>query len=328
MQVMKKILNYTESVLEGRLISYDEMLELANIPNRSLPFLLAGADAIRAAYMGDGVDVCAIVNARSGRCTEDCRYCAQSKHYQTNVSVYPLLDKKILLSKAQEAEKGGAGRFALVTSGKGMEKDHEFSQILEAAELILSKTKLKLCCSLGEVNEEHCEALRKVGVTRYHHNIETSRNFYADICSTHSFEDRLHTIRIVKEAGLEVCTGGILGMGESIKDRIDMAFEIREMGVCSVPLNLLNPIQGTPMEKQIPLLPLEILKTFALFRYILPKTEIRMAGGRERNLRDLQATAFMGGINGIMVGGYLTTHGRAYADDMRMLADVGRQLLQ
>lgn len=324
MQEIKKIVYYTEKVLEGREISYKEAVDLADISRKRIPFLLAGADAVRAANVGGGVDVCAIVNARSGRCSEDCHYCAQSKFYQTKTKVYPLLAPKELLAKAQEAERRGAVRFSLVTSGRGMKQDQEFLKILEAAELILSRTNLQVCCSLGEINAKHCAALRKIGVTRYHHNVETSCQFYANICSTHTYEDRIKTIYIAKEAGLEVCSGGILGIGESLPDRISMAFELRSLEVHSIPLNLLTPIAGTPLENPLPLLPLEVLKTFALFRYILPKAEIRMAGGRERNLRDLQATALLSGMNGIMVGGYLTTGGRAYEDDKRMLNDLER----
>lgn len=313
-----------EKVLSGEEISREEASKLAVIPDNDIPFLLAMADKIRQKYVGDEVDLCAIVNGRSGRCTENCKYCAQSKYHDTNVAVYPLMAADEIVAKAKEAEAGGANRFAIVTSGKGMEGDREFPKILTALKRILDETNLKVCCSLGALTLENAKELKAAGVSRYHHNIETSRRNYPNICSTHSYDDRLTTIQVAKEAGLEVCSGGILGMNETMEDRLDMAFEIRGFGVHSIPLNILNPIKGTVFEHQAPLPPIEILKTFALFRFIVPNCGIRTAGGREVNLRDLQATSLMGGISGMMVGGYLTTGGRGYEDDRKMLADIGR----
>lgn len=326
MEEIKLMMQLGEKVLAGQEISFAEANGLAEISDENLPFLLAMADKIRKQYVGDAVDCCAIINGRSGRCTEDCKYCAQSKYHDTKVKVYPFMNETDILAKAKEAEAGGANRFAIVTSGKGMEGDREFPKILRALKQILQETKLSVCCSLGALTKETAEALKAAGVSRYHHNIETSRRNYANICSTHSYQERLATIQVAQAAGLEVCAGGIIGMNETIKDRLDMAFELKELGVHSVPINILNPIKGTVFEHQPPLEPIEILKTFALFRFILPKCGIRTAGGREVNLRDLQATALMSGISGMLVGGYLTTGGRDYQSDIKMIKDLGRSV--
>lgn len=311
-------------VLSGELINMAEARRLAAIDDENIPFLLAMADKIRKRYIGDTIDLCAIINGRSGRCSENCKYCAQSKYHDTNVSVYPFLDSDVIVAKAKEAENGGAGRFAIVTSGKGMEGDKEFPKIIHAIKRILNETNLKVCCSLGALTSESAAALKEAGVSRYHHNIETSRRNYVNICTSHNYDDRLTTIKIAQEAGLEVCSGGIIGMNETMDDRLAMAFELRELKVHSIPLNILNAIKGTAMEGQPPLKPLEILKTFALFRFIAPACGIRTAGGREVNLRDLQGTALLSGISGMLVGGYLTTGGRDYAADLKLVSDLER----
>ncbi|WIW70765.1 biotin synthase BioB [Anaerosinus gibii] len=319
------IVKLGEKVLNGEDISREEAESLGKIEEEDVAFLLSMADKIRSKFIGKEVDLCAIVNGRSGRCSENCKYCAQSKYHNTNVAVYPFLSVEEILAKAKEAEMGGANRFAIVTSGKGMEGDQEFPKILAAFRRILTETNLKVCCSLGALTMETARALKDAGVSRYHHNIETSRNNYKNICTTHTYEDRLKTIEIAHQAGLEVCSGGILGMNETLSDRISMAFDLRQAGVHSVPLNILNPIKGTAFEHQPPLSPLEILKSVAIFRFILPKCGIRTAGGREVNLRDLQGTALLSGISGMLVGGYLTTGGRKYQDDLKMIADLGRK---
>lgn len=323
-QQVRRIAQLCESVLGGHRLTREEARELAATEPQDLFFLFAAADRVRRRYVGDAVDLCAIVNARSGRCTENCKYCAQSKYHDTDVAVYPLLSETEILQRARDAEASGAARFAIVTSGKGMEGDREFPKILSAVRRILTETGLKVCCSLGALTPESARALKDAGVSRYHHNIETSEANYARICTSHTYDDRIRTIEIAQAAGLEVCSGGILGMNETLADRMDMAFALRDLGVHSIPLNLLNPIPGTPLAGQKPLLPLEILRSFALFRLIAPTCGIRTAGGREVNLRDLQALALCCGISGMLIGGYLTTGGRNCADDRRMLADLER----
>ncbi|SDF63031.1 biotin synthase BioB [Sporolituus thermophilus] len=324
---MDLILDLAHKVLDGGQLTMAEALALARTPDSDLPVLLAMADKIRQHYVGDGVDLCAIVNGRSGMCPENCAFCAQSAHHRAQVQVYSLLPEDELVAAAKQAEANGALRFAIVTSGRGMEDDDEFPKIVRALARIKRETRLKVCCSLGTLSRENAEALAAAGVSRYHHNVETSRSFYPQICSTHSYDDRVATIAVAKAAGMEVCSGGIIGLGETMEQRLEMAFELRGYGVDAVPINILNPIPGTALAHQPPLPPREILKTFALFRFILPTCGIRTAGGREVNLRDLQSLGLMSGISGMLIGGYLTTGGRASADDLQMIRDLGRQPL-
>lgn len=319
MSDIEMILTLGEKILRGSLIDIREAQSLSRVKKENLLFLMAMADKIRQKFDGNSVDVCSIINARSGRCSENCKYCAQSKYHDTDVEVYPFIEISEIVKKAKESEAHGANRFAIVTSGKGMEGDKEFPKILEAVSAMRKETRLNICCSLGALTNETAKALKNAGVTRYHHNIETSRRNYSSICTTHTYEDRIATIKLAQEAGLEVCSGGILGMNESMQDRIEMAFAIRELNVDSVPLNILNPIKGTVFANKAKMNPWEILKTFALFKFIAPKCQIRTAGGRELNLGDLQSNALLSGLSGIMIGGYLTTGGRSYEDDERML---------
>ncbi len=316
-----------QKVLTGGRLTMEESLVLAAMPDNDLPLLLAIADKIRQTFVGNAVDLCSIINGRSGMCSENCAFCAQSTYHKAEIQVYPLMSEDAIIAAAKEAEAGGALRFAIVTSGRGMEQDREFPQILNALRRIKKETCLRVCCSLGTLSLENALAIKEAGVSRYHHNLETCRSYYSAICTTHSYDDRVKTIKAAKEAGLEICAGGIIGLGESMKQRLQMAFELRELQVDSVPLNILNPIKGTGLANQPPLPPMEILKTFALFRFILPDRGLRTAGGREVNLRDLQAMALKSGINGMMIGGYLTTGGRDCDKDLQMIRDLGLQPL-
>jgi len=315
-----------QKILTGGLIERSDAYDLAKIKNGELPYLLAAADSIRQQFQGDEVHLCSILNGRSGRCSEDCSYCAQSVHHQTGVAVYPLLRIEEILCHAEAAQAAGVSHFSIVLSGRGMDEADEkatFDCVIAAYQAIQAKTDLKLCASLGSLSLEQAQRLKSVGVERYHHNVETSRDYYPMICRTHTYEDRIRTIEVAQQAGLAVCCGGIIGLGESLQQRIDMAFELREMSVGCVPINILNPIPGTKLESMAPLAPLEILKTIALFRFIVPQAVIRTAGGREKNLRDLQAMALLGGANGMLVGGYLTTSGRDSRLDLKMIEDLG-----
>lgn len=320
------IIEYAEKVLKGGEISREEAVKLINVPDQDTMLLLAMADKIRQRFNGDEVDVCAIVNARSGRCPENCKFCAQSAHYHTGVTEYPLLSVDELVEAAKKAKAGGAVRFSIVTSGRGQSKADDFENILQALTRIKKEVGIEICTSLGILTPEQATKLKEVGVTRYHANIETAPSHFPDICSTHSYEDKMSTIQAAKDAGIRVCSGGILGLNETPEQRVEMAFELKRLNIDSIPLNLLNQIEGTPFENNKSLTPLEILRAFAVFRFILPKALIRTAGGREVNLRDLQALALNGGMNGIMVGGYLTTGGRRPEDDKTMLKDLGRPL--
>jgi biotin synthase len=326
MNMRERIDELASKVVVGNLIDISEAHCLAQIEDKDLPFLLAAANLIRQHYQGDDVHLCSILNARSGRCSEDCSYCAQSIYHQTGVDTYPLLDADEVLKHAEASEKAGVSHFSIVISGKGMEGANEvaaFDKIIEIFTLIKEKTRLQLCASLGSLTLEQAERLRQVGVTRYHHNVETSSDYYPTICRTHTYEDRIQTVRIAKQAGLSVCSGGIIGMGESMLQRITMAFELRAMNIKCVPVNILNPVPGTRMEAAKPMPPLEILRTIAIFRFIMPQAIIRTAGGREKKLRDLQSMALFGGANGMLVGGYLTTAGRDSQLDIKLIEDLG-----
>lgn len=240
MSTLHTILTLGEKVLAGTPLERQEASQLAATPDADLPFLLAMADRIRQQYQGDTVDLCSILNGRSGRCSENCSFCAQSAHFETGVKTYRLLTEDELVDAAKAAEAHGALRFSIVTSGRGMETDQDFPRILAAYRRIRQETSLKLCASLGTLSPENARALKEAGVERYHHNIESSRGYYPTICTTHDFDARTATIHVAHEAGLEVCAGGILGLGETMEDRLDMAFELRDLKVHSVPLNILK----------------------------------------------------------------------------------------
>ena len=295
--------------------------DLLGIEDNLIPLMFHGACRIRDHYNGHGIKLCAIVNAKSGRCPEDCAFCAQSAHHKTQIEAYPLMEPQQILRKAQEAEAMGARRFSIVTSGKAL-TEKELEKVIQALRLIKEKTGLALCASVGMIAQQTALQLREVGLSRYHHNLETAPSFFPHICTTHRYEEDLDTLHNAKEVGLEVCSGGIFGLGESPKQRLELAYTLREMEVDSAALNFLNPIPGTPLEGTQSLTPLEILKSVALFRFILPDKDIRICGGREFGLRDLHPWIFWAGANGIMIGNYLTTKGRDYKADLQMIQDL------
>jgi biotin synthase len=299
---------------------------LLAIEHRLLPLLFYGASWIRAHYHRDGIKLCAIVNAKSGRCPEDCAFCAQSAHHRTRIDTYPLMTPHQILSKAREAAAMGAGRFSIVTSGKSLTAK-ELEEVIRAIELLKKETNLTLCASTGMISQDAAHRLKEAGLSRYHHNLETAPSFFPLICTTHAYGEDLETLNNVQEAGLEVCSGGIFGLGESPAQRLELAFTLREAGVNSVPLNFLNPIAGTPLEQTRRVAPLEILKFMALFRFILPDRDIRICGGREHGLQDLHPLIFWAGANGIMIGNYLTTRGRDHQADLQMIRDLGLEVV-
>lgn len=286
------------------------------------PFLLmAKASEIRENFKGRKVNLCSIVNAKSGICPENCRFCAQSAHHSTDAPVYPLISADQMIAAAAEARDSGAHCFGIVTSGTSISTEAEWQEIYRAIEGI-NKLGIRPCGSLGMLDRERARKLKEAGLFRYHHNLETSRSFFPFICTTHEYQEDMDTNMAAKEAGLSTCCGGIIGLGETMEQRIELALTLQEMDIDSVPINILNAIPGTPLEGTPPLRPMEILITVALFRFILPSKDIRLCGGKEKNLRQLLPMAIMAGCNGLMTGNYLTTPGREPRHDVEMIEDL------
>lgn len=321
----REIREIGDKVLGRGSVSLKEILPLSEAKGPDIMDLAAVANRVRDEFNGNKIDLCSLLNAKSGRCSEDCAFCAQSSHYKTETPVYPLMNADQMVREAKEAQKGKTGRFCLISSGRQL-NDKEFEVILNGLDRIRKETTLDLDCSLGTLSEERAESLKRVGVTRYNHNLETAESHFSQICTTHSFQDRVRTIEVLKERGFSICCGGIIGLGESPQQRLELAFSLRQLGIDCIPFNILNPRPGTPLEHSEPIPPLEIIKTIALFRLILPKGTLKIAGGREVNLRDLQPLALLAGANGLIVGNYLTTPGRKAEDDLTMLRDAGFEI--
>lgn len=309
-------------VLSGSSLTRDEALYLLSLEGAEVLELFALANRITRRYCGDVVDTCSIANAKCGLCSEDCSFCAQSAHHNSNISPHDLLPEEDILALAHFMEEAGATRFCIVTSGFTLGGE-EMRRILHTIERIRDETELSICTSIGHLSEERVRMLLEAGVTRIHHNLETSPDFFNRVCTTHSFEDRVYTVEVAKKAGFEVCCGGIIGLGESLLDRVELALRLRELEVDAVPLNILTPQPGTPLEDVTPPSPMEILKTLAVYRLLLPKVNLRLAGGREVNLRSLQSLALLSGANGLLLGNYLTTEGQSPEEDLQMIADLG-----
>ncbi|MDI6791069.1 MAG: biotin synthase BioB [Thermodesulfobacteriota bacterium] len=283
--------------------------------------LLARAEEVQRQFHGPIIEFCAITNAKSGACPHNCSFCAQSSHHRSLIKAYPLRQPKGLLEAAQAAQKSGTHRFSIVTSGARLSKE-ELLKVCEAIRLIKQETALLPCASLGKLGLDEALLLKEAGLVRYHHNLETNRDFYPKVCTTQTYEDRLSTIHIAREAGLEICVGGILGLGESLQDRVNFALEIKHLNPDSIPLNFLDPRPGTPLEVQPLLTPDEVIMTVALFRIIIPDVPIRLAGGRAKVLGDQQAAAIKAGISGLIIGDYLTTKGSEIQADHEMIASL------
>jgi biotin synthase len=309
-------------ILDGGCISREEALHLTEIKDKEIYELISASGRIAGHYRGLQLELCAIINARSGNCSEDCKFCAQSARYNTGVKAYPLVSPEEALRQAINMEKAGAKRFSIVTSGRGI-SDRDLETVLVTIGLLRRETGLNLCASLGIIDVKKALMLKEAGVSMYHHNLETAPGYFPRICATHSYEQRVETIKAAQRAGLRVCAGGIIGLGETFAHRVDLAFEIRRLGVDSVPVNFLNPIRGTPLENNPPLPPMSLLHTIAIFRLILPGAVIRLCGGRREGLRDLQALALVAGADGVMIGDYLATRGEDLIKDLRMFADLG-----
>ncbi len=315
------IAELADRVIAGGFVTEEEAGTLMGATGSDLFALFLGATRIREQFLGSGVHLCAIINAKSGRCPENCAFCAQSAHFETGVAVYPLVDEERIVAEAKCAQDSGSSCYGIVTSGTSVQGD-EVDLICGALRRIRRETAIAPACSLGIISLETARALKEAGMVTYHHNLETARSFFPNICGTHDYDEDIATIRSVKEAGIRVCSGGILGLGESPAQRVELAFTLRELEVESIPLNFLNPIPGTPLEGAELITPLECLKAIALFRYVNPTRQISVCGGREKNLRDLQSWIFFAGASGTMTGNYLTTTGRSADEDWLMLADL------
>ncbi len=278
---------------------------------------------LREARFGNRISLCVIINAKSGLCSEDCAYCSQAAGSTATVPKYPLLPPEKLLKAAVAAHEQGARRFSLVTSGRGLTSGKEREALLRAAAAIRARTPIGLCASLGIVEQAFLKELKAAGVSRYHHNLETAASYFPHICTTHTYAQRLATIEAAKAAGLEVCVGGIFGLGETLAQRFELAQAVKELGVEAVPINFLHPLPGTGLAGWPPLTPLEALKIVAALRLTLPELSLIICGGRLTTLRSLAPLVFAAGANGLMTGDYLTTKGRTPAEDRQMLADLG-----
>ncbi|MCL5062911.1 MAG: biotin synthase BioB [Nitrospirae bacterium] len=317
-------------ILSGYSITKEEALQLVQIQPSAFSIqhffnLFSAANRIRETFRGNSVDLCSIVNAKSGACPEDCSYCAQSSKSKTEVLVYPLVKKDIVIDKAKEAKDAGVKRFCVVTSGRKIGKN----ELIEIASMITDIRSIGLlpCATLGLMDKEELSFLKKSGLERYHHNLETSERFFPEICRTHTYHDKLKTIDAAKAVGLSICSGGIFGLGETWQDRIDMAFAIKELNVDSVPINFLIPVKGTSMGDRDFLHPFEALKIISLYRFILPEKEIRVCGGRMQILGEFNSMVFMAGADALLTGNYLTTTGRTFKDDLRLIEQYGLRVL-
>jgi biotin synthase len=322
-------LELAERVSAGTPVTQEEALELINTPDSQLMSLLAGGEKLRRHAHGNKVKLCGIVNAKSGRCSENCSFCAQSAHHKTDCPVYPLMSKEELVASAKNAEeKMSATCFSIVTSGKSVHTEDELATIGSALATVAKETKLNRCVSLGTLNLSQIQKLKASGLIRLHHNLETAESYFDKICTTHTYQERIKTIKLAQAAGLEICSGGIFGLGETPAQRIELAFALEELNVQSVPINILNPVAGTPAaESYKPMSPFEVLKLVAAYRFVLPSQDIGIFGGRERSLGTLQPLMFIAGANVTLIGDYLTTKGEAPERDLQIIRDLGLEIV-
>jgi biotin synthase len=320
-----RIADLGRRVLDGGDITREEGRWLFNCESREDIFeLLAWANRIRERFKGNQVHLCSIVNIKAGGCSENCRFCAQSAAYETNSPRHSLVEREAVLRAAREAKANGVKALGLVAAWAGLEEGPTLERVCTRLKELKDSGNARPDASLGMIKSQRvADRLRASGLECYNHNLETSRRFFPQICTTHNYDDRVRTIQHLQQAGIKICSGGILGMGETRDDRCDLAFALKELGVHIVPMNFLNPIAGTPLGQQPPLAPLEILKSIACFRFIMPRQEIIIAGGRAVNLRDLQSLIFFAGASGLMVGNYLTTLNQPVEKDLQMLKDLG-----
>ncbi len=321
MQDFEFIDSCTKKVINGNTISFDEAERLISTDN--LIKLADSANLITRKFSQDSVDVETLLNAKSGNCPEDCSFCAQSTFYETGITKYPLLPDEIILDKAMEAKMNGAASFCLVCAYREPPQN-EFEKICKVIERLRKEVDLDINVSLGFMTPQRAQRLKSLGVKRYNHNLEASESFFSEICKTHDFADRVKTARTVKDAGLELCCGGIIGMGETPKQRIELAFSLSTLEPDEVPINILIPRKGTPKElENCSINTMDIIRTIAVWRFIMTKTILKIAGGREIYFKDNGKLALQAGANGIITGGYLTTNGNAPNKDIQMIHEIG-----
>ncbi len=314
------------NLIIDRAIAEDEITSaegrwLIGLDSDYLPWLMAGADRIRKTFKGQKIEVCAISNVRSGNCSENCSFCSQSGHHKTTAPTYNYISTDQLSQQAKQAREWGSSDFGIVSKGWGIRTEKEEAQLKTYLSELEKESDIGRCASLGVLTQDSAVSLKEMGLENYHHNLESAESFFDQVCTTHSYQENIDTIKHATDAGLRVCAGGILGMGESLDQRIELADALRKLNVTSVPLNFLNPQEGTPMGNRTPMTALEILQTIAVFRYMLPQAEIRIAGGRQF-LGDMQSMIFIAGASGVMIGDYLTTQGRSVQDDLKMFTDL------
>ncbi len=307
-----------DAILDGARIDRQTALRLLAADPESL---FEAADQIRRHFLGNRFDLCSIINAKSGNCTENCRFCAQSARHHTGIDTYQVIAEDEAMAMARDNDEHGVHRLSLVTSGRSL-SPATLAELTTIYDRMAASTSMLFCASCGLLTPEIAAGLHAAGVRRYHCNLEASHAFFPQVCTTHTWEEKVETLKRARAAGMSLCSGGIIGMGESMNDRIDMAFELRELSVKSIPINILTPIAGTPLAELTPLSSTEVLTTVALYRFINPDAVIRMAGGRQQ-LGDDQYRCFAAGANGAIVGNYLTTTGSGIAEDLRRLAALG-----
>ncbi|NOR49611.1 MAG: biotin synthase BioB [Desulfuromonadales bacterium] len=322
MKYWQNVEQLVDLVLAGQSPSHTQGVNILRSRGAEYTAYLAGAHHLKEQTFGGIIQLCSIINAKSGRCQENCAFCAQSAHHQSSPPTYPLKSREELIDGARQAQEEGSHCYGIVTSGTQPEAGDEFNTILSAISEIRDRFDIEPSASLGLLTEDLAQALADAGCVTYHHNLETARSFFPKICTTHDYEEDVKTVKLAKAAGMKVCCGGIFGLGESDEQRVELAETLCELDVDSVPLNFLNPIQGTPLENHQSLSPMDCVRAITMFRYFLPNKPISVCGGRETNLRELQSWIFMAGASGTMVGNYLTTSGRDRAVDMQMFADI------
>lgn len=315
---MNNIQQYKEKVISGVLLSKEEAMIIADAP---LEEICTAANEVREHFCGNSFDICTIINGKSGRCSENCKYCAQSAFYSTKIEEYPLLATETIVEQAKYNEERGILRYSIVTSSKKL-NEQEVNQVCESIRAIKNETGIAVCASFGLLDEEQFTKLKEAGVSRVHNNLETSRRNFPNVCTTHSYDEKIETIKAAKRAGLNVCSGGIMGLGETMEDRIDMVLTIRELGIRSIPVNMLNPIPGTPYENNKKLTNEDMCRIVAVFRFLVPNASVRLAGGRGL-LPDKGAKCFQSGANAAISGDMLTTSGISIEQDMKLLEDLG-----